>query len=194
MPAEYLFGAADPLAVFLDGGATRVMSADPAFPGVPSLPAMPPVPLPAAALAGIRDGSSVELSLPDMLPGAAATDSSGGSGSGGTGSGTASGGSGSMGTPAAAATSPPALRGRAGGKGGRKELTEEQKERIKAKNRRWVLGAGRGGAHARGGGRYACGTAQGRCLGTRFAAARRFVAPAFTAARLLPRACPAGRR
>lgn len=129
MPAEFLFGAVDPLAVFLDSGAASVLPPVPTLPGVASLPAMPPVPLPASTLAGIGEGSSGELSPPAMGRGGAATDSSGAMGSG-----TTSGGSAGMlmGVAPAAATSAPAPRG----KGGKKELSEEQKERIKAKNRR----------------------------------------------------------
>ncbi len=137
MPAELLFGAFDPLAVFLDGGHTSALPQAPTIPGVPSMPAMPPVPMPAVSLAGIGEGSSGELSLPGIGLGGPTTDSSGGMDCG-----TPSGGSGGTGLamPAAPVTSAGAPRAKAGGKGGRKELSEDQKERIKAKNRRWVLG------------------------------------------------------
>lgn len=146
MPAELLFGAFDPLAVFLDGGHTSALPQAPTIPGVPSMPAMPPVPMPAVSLAGIGEGSSGELSLPGIGLGGPATASSGGSG------GTPSGGSGGTGLamPAAPVTSAGAPRTKAGGKGGRKELSEDQKERIKAKNRRWALGQAPGGCWGRG--------------------------------------------
>lgn len=164
MPAEFLFGAVDPLAVFLDSGAASVLPPVPTLPGVASLPAMPPVPLPASTLAGIGEGSSGELSPPAMGRGGAATDSSGAMGSG-----TTSGGSAGMlmGVAPAAATSAPAPRG----KGGKKELSEEQKERIKAKNRRWVLGS-----RARPGWRRLCQGGrgpEGRAEGTRRAVGER---------------------